>query len=173
MTSLLTATTSATLAKLKTLLLTNKLSIAVAESVSCGHIQTAIGSLSGSSIFFQGGVTAYQLRHKCRLLGVNELHAQTVNSVSQQVALEMAQGVTRLFDADIGLATTGYAEASTQYAIEQPFAYYAICHRSAGNILFIEGAQITAQGLSRIAAQQLISAVVLQAVVDYLQTINT
>jgi nicotinamide-nucleotide amidase len=99
--------------------------IAVAESLTIGHVQALIGSVSGASKVFSGGITAYTLEQKVRHLGVDRSHAQTVNSVSERVAVEMARGVRRLFGASVGLATTGYAEPAPGEQVEAPFAYVA------------------------------------------------
>ena len=44
------------------------------------------------------------------LLGVDRELVLACNGVSQEVAIRMAAGVARLFRADYGIATTGYAE---------------------------------------------------------------
>ena len=44
---------------LKSLLLRKpRWSLAVAESLTCGHVQARVGEISGASNFFQGGITA-------------------------------------------------------------------------------------------------------------------
>ena len=85
-------------------------SIAVAESLTSGHLQANLGRVSGSSAYFLGGITAYNIAVKADLLGVDRTHAAEVDCVSQRVAREMAAGVQKLFSSDIGIATTGYAE---------------------------------------------------------------
>jgi nicotinamide-nucleotide amidase len=65
------------------------------------------------------------LEQKVKHLGVDRAHAQTVNSVSERVAVEMARGVRRLFGASVGLSTTGYAEPDPDEHVETPFAYVA------------------------------------------------
>ena len=70
-----------------------KRSLAVAESLTCGHLQARIGSESGASGFFAGGVTAYTLEQKVTLLAVDRAVAEAVDCVSDQVARQMAFGV--------------------------------------------------------------------------------
>ncbi|MCA9188191.1 MAG: CinA family protein [Planctomycetales bacterium] len=103
--------------------------VAVAESVTCGWLQTRLGSISGASRFFQGGITAYQWLGEVRLLDVDPMHARKVDCVSALVAEQMAQTVARHFAADWGLATTGYAEPDAAKEIDDPFAYVAIWRR--------------------------------------------
>ena len=49
--------------ELKSLLLAEpRLTLAVAESLTCGGVQSRIGGISGASEFFLGGITAYDMR---------------------------------------------------------------------------------------------------------------
>jgi nicotinamide-nucleotide amidase len=110
--------------------------LAVAESLTSGELQRMIGEHPGVSDFFHGGLTAYSIEVKVKLLGVDEAHARAVNAVSAQVALEMARGACALFNADFGLATTGYAEPFPARGIKHPLAHVAIFDRGAGRAPF-------------------------------------
>src|SRR6478609_9042658 len=105
------------------------LTLAVAESLTAGHLQAQIASVSGASEYFLGGVTAYSLEQKVKLLQVNRAHAKRVNCVSQRVAVEMAYGAMQLFGADLAAATTGYAEPARAAGVKSPMAWWAICQR--------------------------------------------
>src|ERR1039458_8239901 len=73
--------------ELKKLLLREpRRTLAVAESITCGHLQARIGAISGASEFFLGGITAYTLDEKVKHLGVKRAAAKAVNSVSAEVA---------------------------------------------------------------------------------------
>ena len=159
-----------TLEKLKALLIAKQLRIAVAESLTCGRLQAALGSISGASDFFEGGVTAYNLNQKSRLLSVDKQHAKSVNSISQQVAFELASGACSLFRADIGIGTTGYAEPSPENGAHEPMAYFAICRRRAGKIQQIDGKQVRGTGLNRVQMQEHVSAVALDSLLSYVET---
>ena len=98
------------LARLRDELLGRSFTVAVAESVTAGNVQGAIGTISGASEFFEGGVTVYAMRQKTRLLNVDPAHARVVSGVSERVAREMAVGVGDLFATNVGLATAGFAE---------------------------------------------------------------
>ncbi len=104
----------------------HQLSLAVAESLTCGLIQAEIGKISGASKFFLGGATTYSIPSKVDMLGVDKVHAESVNAVSSRVASEMASGVRHLFGASIGLSTTGYAEAYPEENIETPMAFIGL-----------------------------------------------
>ena len=153
---------------LKTLLNHYQLSIAVAESLTCGHLQAALGAVSGSSAYFAGGVTAYNIEQKISLLNVDRQHAAGVNCVSQRVANEMAVGVCRLFKVDLGIGTTGYAEPSSVDQVDVPYAYFSICRREGDNIVIVAERQLSGEGLGRVAMQDYVAAAALQALVDYL-----
>ena len=59
-----------------------RLTLAVAESVTCGRLQARIGAISGASEFFLGGITAYTIAQKVRHLGVDRAQAEAVDAVS-------------------------------------------------------------------------------------------
>lgn len=113
-----------------------KITIATAESLTCGNIQAAIGAISGASDFFRGGITAYNIDVKVSLLGVDRIHAAKVNCVSSRVAYQMAQGACKLLDSDLSLSTTGYAEipnADADYNF--PHAYFSLWSRDLNSVV--------------------------------------
>ena len=92
--------------------------LSVAESLSTGNLQSSIGGITGATSYFEGGITVYSLDQKVNLLNIDEDHAMTVNCVSERVAKEMAIGVCKLFNTQIGISTTGYAEPNEEMKIE-------------------------------------------------------
>jgi nicotinamide-nucleotide amidase len=66
-------------------------------------------NVPGSSAYFQGGVVAYSNEAKMKLLGVTPDTLKAHGAVSEQTAREMAEGCTRCFGADMGIAVTGIA----------------------------------------------------------------
>ncbi|MDH5174677.1 MAG: competence/damage-inducible protein A [Elusimicrobiota bacterium] len=91
------------------LLLSKRLTLAVAESCTGGLIGDRITDFAGSSVYFKEGVVAYSNEAKVRILGVKEETLNEFGAVSRESALEMARGVKRISGTDIGLATTGIA----------------------------------------------------------------
>jgi len=108
------------------ILLDRKLTIACAESLTVGGVATHLGENSGSSAYFQGGVVAYNIDHKVNILQVDRENAEACNCVSRRTAIEMVYGVMKLFDADVGIATTGYAEPDPDNGIDKPHAWIAV-----------------------------------------------
>lgn len=139
-----------------------RLTLAVAESVTCGQVQARIGAISGASEFFLGGITAYTLEAKVRHLGVDRAAAAAVDCVSEEVARQMARGVCELFGSDFGVATTGYAEPAA--GAPDPFAWWAVAWRTAGRCDHRTG-RVDGIGLSRTAVQQLIAETALKELV--------
>ncbi|MDZ4698959.1 MAG: competence/damage-inducible protein A [Rhodothermales bacterium] len=89
------------------LLMARGLTVATAESCTGGLIGDRITNISGASEYFKGGVIAYCNSVKSTVLGVSEEVLRHEGAVSEQVAIQMALGVRRLLDADIGLSSTG------------------------------------------------------------------
>ncbi len=83
--------------------------LAVAESCTGGYISHLITSVSGSSAYYNGAVTSYSNEIKEKVLNVRKETLEQYGAVSEQVALEMAEGVKRLMNADYSIATTGIA----------------------------------------------------------------
>lgn len=156
--------------ELKDLLLGEpKLSLAVAESMSCGRVQARIGAIAGASEFFVGGITAYNLEQKVRHLGVEEATARALNCVSQEVAEQMAIGACALFSADVGLATTGYAEPNPERRVPHPFAWWAIAHDLGDGRSAVLSGMIECPGADRIRAQDTVSMVAVGSLCKYLR----
>jgi nicotinamide-nucleotide amidase len=186
-------------AELKALLLrAPRRTLAVAESMTCGHLQARIGAVSGASEFFLGGITAYTLDEKVRHLGVKRAAAEPVNSVSAAVAEQMARGACVLFDSDFALATTGYAEPfdlaqirpfdgepsrtaqgrpSAEWNVPAPFAWWALAHAQGprktrskrGGIFFVRSGRIDGPGRARVAMQEFVAERALTELVGYLR----
>ncbi|WP_153798962.1 CinA family protein [Foetidibacter luteolus] len=104
--------------------------IAVAESVTGGLLQAAFALTEEASLFFQGGITVYNLAQKYHHLQVEPVHALKVNCVSSRVADEMALNVCRLFNSHWGLSVTGYSSPVPE-SNNEIFAYFSIAGKGA------------------------------------------
>lgn len=86
-----------------------KLKLSVAESLTGGMISSTIVNIPGSSDYYQGGACTYSNEAKMVVLGVKKNTLEKYGAVSEQTAIEMAEGVRKRFDADVSVSTTGIA----------------------------------------------------------------
>ena len=107
-------------------LIRKKETIAVAESVTGGHLQAALSLAENARKFFQGGIVPYNIGQKVKLLDADPIHAESCNCVSATVAKQMAIGAARLFNSNYGVSVTGYAAPVPEYGIKKLFAFFAI-----------------------------------------------
>ncbi|MEF9992549.1 MAG: competence/damage-inducible protein A [Romboutsia sp.] len=91
------------------LLVKKNLKISVAESCTGGMVSSSLINYPGiSSVFIEGCIT-YSNEAKVKRLGVKEETLKKFGAVSEETAKEMAYGVAKGFDTNIGLSTTGIA----------------------------------------------------------------
>jgi nicotinamide-nucleotide amidase len=86
--------------------------LAVAESCTGGVIASRFTAMAGSSSYFLAGVVSYSNESKRDILGVNYDDIMRYGAVSEQVAIQMAEGVRRITGADYAISTTGIAGPS-------------------------------------------------------------
>ncbi len=91
------------------LLKEKKFTLGIAESCTGGHTARTFTQNEGASQFFEGGIIAYSNDVKMKILGVKLDTIVKYGAVSQQTALEMAEGVRKTLGTKIGIATTGVA----------------------------------------------------------------
>ena len=83
--------------------------LSVAESCTGGSIAAKFTAMAGASSYFQTGVVSYSNEAKVDILGVNADDIARYGAVSEQVALQMAEGVKKVGRSDYGISTTGIA----------------------------------------------------------------
>jgi len=150
------------------------LTLAVAESVTAGRLQSAISSRSGASDYFVGGLTAYRIDQKVKLLGVDRAKAEAVDCVSAEIAGQMAQGACALFGATVALSTTGYAEPAPERGVERPFAWWGLARPLGDGRFLIETGRIEPDvGMSRTDAQEAIAAAALTELLRHLRELRS
>ncbi len=86
-----------------------QLTIATAESLTAGMLSSVIAGVPGASAVLQGGIVAYNNTVKHRLLGVSADTLAARGAVDSETARQMATGVRKRLNADLGVATTGVA----------------------------------------------------------------
>ncbi|MBI5970049.1 MAG: nicotinamide-nucleotide amidohydrolase family protein [Deltaproteobacteria bacterium] len=87
----------------------NNLTLAAAESCTGGFLSHLFTNIPGSSDWFKGGVVAYDNAVKTKILGVKASTIERHGAVSEETAVEMARGIKKKLDADVGAAITGIA----------------------------------------------------------------
>lgn len=85
------------------------ITVATAESLTGGKIANVITAIPGASSIFKGSTVTYATQSKIDVLNVDPEIIAKYSVVSKQVAEMMAQGVLKLFKADIAVSTTGNA----------------------------------------------------------------
>ena len=80
------------------------LTLSLAESCTGGLISHLVTNVPGSSAYFLGGVVAYAYEAKVKLLGVSWDTLKKYGAISRETVIEMADGVRRVLNADIGLS---------------------------------------------------------------------
>ena len=91
------------------LLIENKFTISIAESLTGGKISSMLVEKSGISEALLEGVVCYSNKSKINTLGVREETLEKFGAVSEEVAKEMVLGVAKRLGADFAVATTGIA----------------------------------------------------------------
>lgn len=83
--------------------------LSVAESCTGGWLSKILTDISGVSAIYKGGVCSYANETKMNILGVDKDTLDSVGAVSEQVAAQMAKGVRKALNTDIGIGITGIA----------------------------------------------------------------
>lgn len=106
--------------RLASLLKERELTIAFAESVTCGLAAHHLGSTSHTSQFFKGCVVCYHESVKTGLLQVKPAVIKRHTAESQQVTDLLAKGLRRIIKADVCAAVTGLAAPGGSETKDKP-----------------------------------------------------
>ena len=91
------------------LLVKNNMTIAVSESCTGGMVSSKLIDYPGISQSFIEGCVTYSNEAKMNRLGVKKETLDKYGAVSEETAVEMAKGISKNLNTDIGLSTTGIA----------------------------------------------------------------
>jgi PncC family amidohydrolase len=149
------------------LLLEKGLWLATAESCTGGLVGHLITNVSGSSNYYRGGVVSYANEAKMHLLGVRPGTLEAFGAVSEQTVLEMARGVRKALQADIGISVSGIA-GPTGGTTEKPVGTVWI-GLSASNGELVNHHLWTGD---RVSIKEQSAQAALRLVVEYLQKVN-
>ncbi len=103
--------------------------ISFAESCTGGLLAKRITDISGSSAVLKFSAVTYCDEAKKRFLGVSDDVINKHGTVSAECAAEMARGIAKASDADIGISTTGVAGPSTSEGKPVGLVYIGICEK--------------------------------------------
>lgn len=93
------------------------LTLGLAESCTGGYIAHKLTQISGSSGYFTGSIVCYHEQVKKDILDVKQETLDVYGVVSEEVAIQMAEGARRVLKTDIGFGVTGLLSASEDYKI--------------------------------------------------------
>ena len=85
------------------------LKLSIAESATGGYLSHMVTNISGSSEIFECGVITYSDKSKSEILGVDPEMIKEFGAVSDIVARQMAEGIRRITNSEIGIGITGIA----------------------------------------------------------------
>lgn len=87
----------------------NAVMIATAESCTGGMVSAALTDIAGSSAVVECGFVTYSNAAKIQMLGVKPETLSAYGAVSEEVAVEMAQGAVTSSGATLAVSITGIA----------------------------------------------------------------
>ncbi len=119
--------TNKNLAQVSELLIKKNLTVAFAESCTAGLLQNIFSLAADAMMIFQGGMTLYNTGQKAKHLNINPVFAEQCNAVSKDIAEKMSFEIAEKFNAEVGIAITGYAQPVPEEGIKRCFAYIAVC----------------------------------------------
>lgn len=149
---------------IKQYMLNHQETLAVAESVTAGQLQSAFSLAEEATKFYQGGIIAYNLGQKSRHLKIDPIHAEVCNCVSEEIAIEMANQVCELFSSSWGIGITGYAAPVPELKIKTLHALYSFAHHGEK----VHSKKITAPRMSILKAQQFYTEAIIKDFTNYL-----
>lgn len=105
------------------ILISENLTISTAESVTGGYIAKVLTDKAGASKYFLGSLVTYSDESKKYLLNIDTKYGV----VNEKTAIDMAVNCKNIFDSDISISITGYAE---QFMDEKPHSYICVCFKN-------------------------------------------
>lgn len=108
------------------------LRIATAESCTGGMVAVAMTDVPGSSDVFERGFVTYSNAAKQEMLGVKQVTLARHGAVSEEVAIEMAEGALAHSAADVAVAITGVAGPGGSAFKPEGRVCFALAMRGAG-----------------------------------------
>ena len=95
--------------KIAKILIKESIKVATAESCTGGLVSSRLTDISGSSSYIFQNLVTYANEAKEELLGVKKETIEKYGVVSEEVALEMVNGLLNKYNCDVAISTTGIA----------------------------------------------------------------
>lgn len=109
------------------LISSKNMTIACAESCTGGMLTSRLVDVSGASKVLKEGVVTYSNSSKVERLGVKQETLDKFGAVSAETAEEMAMGIAKTANADIGVSITGIAGPNAEGSKPVGLVYVGIC----------------------------------------------
>ncbi|MBA3680026.1 MAG: CinA family protein [Bacteroidetes bacterium] len=103
------------------------LTVAFAESVTCGMAVEKLSTCIGLSEVLAGGIVCYTPEVKCDLLNGSKTLINKYTCESMQVTTALAKNLPKLIKADIHVAITGLASAGGTETKDKPVGTIFFC----------------------------------------------
>jgi nicotinamide-nucleotide amidase len=113
-------------------LIERNLSLAFAESMTCGLAAHQLSTVKGTAEVLQGSVVCYTGEMKNRALGVSMTAIRRHSAESQQVTNLMAEKLVSVVKADVYAAITGLAAPGGSETVTKPVGtvFFAVRYRN-------------------------------------------
>jgi len=111
-----------------------KLSLALAESVTCGLAAHKLGTVIGASEVFKGSVVCYGEEVKIKLFGISKKLIKKHSAESMRVTRALSEKLPALIKADICAALTGLAAAGGSETKSKPVGTVFFCVKYKGKL---------------------------------------
>lgn len=115
--------------KLVRILKEKKLTIGLAESVTCGMAAYKLSNVKGISAVLRGSIACYTPEVKMALFGISKSMIEKYTCESMQVTQALVTQLPDLIPADLYVAVTGLASADGSESKNKPVGTAFICVR--------------------------------------------
>ncbi|MCD6019197.1 MAG: hypothetical protein K0S53_2318 [Bacteroidetes bacterium] len=108
-----------------------KLTLALAESITCGLATQKLSNFKGTADVLKGSVICYTAEVKSGVLGISERTINKYSCESPQVTSALAQHLHSLINADICAALTGLASSGGSETKNKPVGtvFFAVFYK--------------------------------------------
>lgn len=106
-----------------------RLTLALAESVTCGMISFKLSNVKGISEVLKGGIVCYTPEVKNKLLGISKKTIEQHTCESMQVTEGLVKHLPQLIQADVYAAVTGLASSNGSESRNKPVGTVFMCVR--------------------------------------------